>query len=83
MVKKITKTSPNHADIQIALTTLSNVCKANGVSLAGFIWDSGPTLYNFGCTKARDIETYEQLCRLSESRRKTGTVVKCEPLKSN
>lgn len=78
-----TKTSPNHTDIAIALTALNNVCKINGVSLAGFIWDSGTTLYNFGCTQARDIETYEKLCRLAESRRKTGEIIKLEPLKSN
>jgi hypothetical protein len=74
---------PSHVDIQIALTALNNVCVANGVSLAGFIWDSGVTLYNFGCTAARDIETYEKLCRLAESRRKSGDVIKCEPLRSN
>lgn len=83
MAKKTRTSHSSHADIQIAITALSNVCKENGVSLAGFIWDSGATLYNFGCGQAKDIETYEKLCRLAESRRKTGIVIKCEPLKSN
>lgn len=84
MATKIKKqNNPNHQDIAIALTALNNVCKANNVSLAGFIWDGANTLYNFGCAAAKQIETYEKLVTLAEHRRKTGQVIKSEPLRTN
>jgi hypothetical protein len=66
----------DHAQIQVALDVLTHVCQQNGVSLAGFIWNSTDTLYQFGCKLAADPETYEKLCRLANNRRTAGAVRK-------
>jgi hypothetical protein len=81
-VASVIRQAAIHDDLQVALDLLLNTAMKHGVHVAGFIYGSQPTLYNFGTSKeAEELSTYEKLTRMASRSRAAGVVMNMKPRK--